>query len=294
MSAEALPATGGPSWGEFVAAWELFQDPMLVGLGAGLVLGYLSVYVFMRRMVFVSAAVTQSDGLGVALAFYAEIHLAVTIEPIFGAAALALLATLALLVDAERLHITSEGVLGLIFAASGGAAILVGDRIAQEAHDIQSILFGTAVLVRPFDLWVILGTGTVVLALHLWWARGLTFATFDETAARVQGLPVRPLLAFVLVSIGLMVGASARALGALPVFALSTLPAMAAALMGFHLQLAFVAAATIGAVSGFGGYAVAFFAETPVGATQTAVAALFVLVGALVHGVRRGAARARA
>ena len=294
MPAEALPATGGPSWDEFVAAWELFRDPMLVGLGAGLVLGYLSVYVFMRRMVFVSAAVTQSAGLGVALAVYAEIHLATTIEPIFGAASLALLATLALLIDAERLQITSEGVLGFVFAATGGAAILVGDRIAQEAHDIQSILFGTAVLVRPFDLWVILGTGTVVLALHLWWARGLTFATFDETAARVQGLPVRSLLAFVLVSIGLMVGASARALGALPVFALSTLPAMAAALMGFHLQLAFVAAAVMGATSGFIGYAVAFFAETPVGATQTAMAACFVLIGALVHGIRRFASRAGA
>jgi len=294
MPAEALATDPGPTWAEFVAAWELFRDPMLVGLGAGLVLGYLSVYVFMRRMVFVSAAVTQSAGLGVALAFYAEIHLAISIEPIFGAASLALLATLALLVDAERLHITTEGVLGFIFAASGGAAILVGDRIAQEAHDIQGILFGTAVLVRPFDLRVILGTGAVVLALHLWWARGLTFATFDETAARVQGLPVRPLLAFVLVSIGLMVGASARALGALPVFALSTLPAMAAALMGFHIQLAFAAAALMGAASGFFGYAVAFFAETPVGATQTAMAASFVLVGVVVHAVRRLAHKAGA
>lgn len=288
MPAEAV----GPTWAEFIAAWELFRAPMICGLGAGLVLGYLSVYVFMRRMVFVSAAVTQSAGLGVALAFYAEIHLAVEIEPIFGAAALALLATFALLIDAERLRITSEGVLGFIFAASGGAAVLVGDRIAQEAHDIQSILFGTAVLVRPFDLWVILGAGALVLFLHLWWHRGLSFATFDETAARVQGLPVKPLRAFVLLSIGVMVGASARALGALPVFALATLPAMAAALMGFHLSLAFAAAAVMGAASGFFGYAVAFFAETPVGATQTAVAASFVVVGVAVQGMRRLLSRA--
>jgi zinc transport system permease protein len=289
MPAEAA----GPTWAEFVAAWEIFRDPMICGLGAGLVLGYLSVFVFMRRMVFVSAAVTQSAGLGVALAFYAEIHLAVEIEPIFGAAIMALLATVALLIDADKLHITSEGILGFIFAATGGAAVLVGDRIAQEAHDIQSILFGTAVLVRPFDLWVILVTGTAVLGLHLWWRRGLTFAVFDETAARVQGLPVRRLRAFVLVSIGLMVGASARALGALPVFALSTLPAMAAALMGFHINLAFAAAALMGAASGFFGYAIAFFAETPVGATQTATAAAFVVVGLGVQGGRRLVARPR-
>jgi manganese/iron transport system permease protein len=280
-------SVAGPTWNEFVDAWELFADPMLCGLVAGLVLGYLSVYIFMRRMVFVSAAVTQSAGLGVALAFYAEIHLATEVEPIVGAAAFALMATLALVIDAERLHITSEGMLGFIFAATGGAAVLVGDRIAQEAHDIRSILFGTAVLVRPFDLWVIVIGGALVLGLHLWWRRGITFATFDETAARVQGLPVKPLRAFLLLSIGLMVGASARALGALPVFALSTLPAMAAALMGFHVNAAFAAAAAIGAASGFAGYAVAFFAETPVGATQTAFAAAMVLVGLAVNLVRR-------
>ena len=282
-----MPEASGPSLSEFIAAWELFRDPMICGLVAGLVLGYLSVFVFMRRMVFVSAAVTQSAGLGVALAFYAEIHLGIAVEPIVGAALLALLATAALLVDSERLHISSEAILGVIFAATGGAAVIVGDRISQEAHDIQSILFGTAVLVRDFDLWVILGLGSVLLALHLWWRRGLTFATFDETAARVQGLPVRPLRIFVLLSIGLMVGAAARALGALPVFALSTLPAIAANLVGLRVGLAFAAASLFGALAGFGGYAAAYFFETPVGATQTSAAAAFVVLGLVVHGARR-------
>ncbi|MEZ4439783.1 MAG: metal ABC transporter permease [Polyangiaceae bacterium] len=282
-----MPEASGPSLSEFIAAWELFRDPMICGLVAGLVLGYLSVFVFMRRMVFVSAAVTQSAGLGVALAFYAEIHLGIAVEPIVGAALLALLATAALLVDSERLHISSEAILGVIFAATGGAAVIVGDRISQEAHDIQSILFGTAVLVRDFDLWVILGLGSVLLALHLWWRRGLTFATFDETAARVQGLPVRPLRIFVLLSIGLMVGAAARALGALPVFALSTLPAIAANLVGLRVGLAFAAASLFGALAGFGGYAAAYFFETPVGATQTSAAAAFVVLGLVVHAARR-------
>ncbi|MBW2524168.1 MAG: metal ABC transporter permease, partial [Deltaproteobacteria bacterium] len=233
-----MPAES-PTLADFVAAWELFRDPMICAAAAGLVLGYLSVFVVLRRMVFVSAAVTQSAGLGVALAFYAEIHWAMHIEPIYGAALLALAATLVMLLDPARLHLTRESLLGLVFAATGGAAVLVGDRIAQEAHDIQAILFGTAVLVRPIDLRVIAAAGSVTLLLHLWWFRGLTFASFDPVSARVQGLPVRLLHGVVLVSIGLMVGAAARALGALPVFALSTLPAMAALLLGLRLHAAF-------------------------------------------------------
>lgn len=65
-------------WEQFQAGWELFRDPILCALIAGCVLGFLSVYVVLRRMVFVSAAVTNTAGLGVALAFFAEIHLAST------------------------------------------------------------------------------------------------------------------------------------------------------------------------------------------------------------------------
>ena len=53
-----------------------------------------------------------------------------------------------------------------------------------------------------------------MLALHFWWFRGLVFASFDGDAARVQGLPVRFLNAFLLGSVGAMAGVSARALGA--------------------------------------------------------------------------------
>lgn len=277
-----------PSFADFVAAWEIFRDPMICAAAAGLVLGFLSCYVVLRRMVFVSAAVTQAAGLGVALAFYADIHLSFHLEPIYGAAALALAATMVLLVDPRRLRITRESVLGLLFAATGGAAVLVGDKIAQEAHDIQAILFGTAVLVRPIDLRVVLTAGAITLAMHVVWFRGLSFASFDATSARVQGLPVRLLQGVILVSIGLMVGATARALGALPVFALSTLPAVAALLLGLRLRGAFAFAALAGALAGFGGYAAAFFLELPVGASQTVLASALVLVALLVRLSRAG------
>jgi zinc transport system permease protein len=138
------------SWAQFWDAYELFRDPMLCALIAGCVLGFLSMYVVLRRMVFVSAAVTQSAGLGVALAFFAQIHLGFHVEPTLGAAGMALVSTVLLMMDPTRMRLTRESVLGLAYALTGGAAILVGDRISQEAHDIQGILFGTAVLVeRP-------------------------------------------------------------------------------------------------------------------------------------------------
>ncbi|AKF81162.1 zinc ABC transporter permease [Myxococcus fulvus] len=271
------PMLAEPSqWQQFVEGFELFRDPLLCALLAGGVLGFLSVYVVLRRMVFVSAAVAQSAGLGVALAFYAGIHLGFEVEPVIGATALALLATMLLMMDPTRLRLTRESLLGMAYALSGGAAILVGDRIAQESHDIQGILFGTAVLVTPEQLRTVAVAGIAVMALHLWWYRGITFASFDRIGALVQGLPVRLLDGVLMVSIGVMVGVCARALGALPVFAFSTLSAIAALMLDLRLPWTFVVATLAGIVSGVGGYMFAYFFDFPVGGSQTVVAALLV------------------
>ena len=57
--------------------------------------------------------------------------------------------------------------------------------------------------------------------------------------ARVQGMPVRALNAFLFVSIGLAVALCTRALGALPVFAFSVLPAMTALVLTSRIGLVF-------------------------------------------------------
>lgn len=277
-----LPA---PSWADFVAGWsDVFREPVLCAVAAGLVLGFLSGYIVLRRMVFVSAVTTQSAGLGVALAFYLQIHRGLDMAPSHGAVLMAVGAAALLSLDPRRLGLSREALLGLVFAASGGGAVVVGDKISQEAHEIENILFGSAVMVESADLHRVLLAGGVLLALHLWWFRGLGFASFDPVAARVQRLPVRLLDAFLFASIGIMVGVATQALGALPVFAMSTLPGIAALLMvRGRLLVTFAVAALLGAASGLVGYLLSFFEQLPVGASQAMVASLFVAIGLLVH-----------
>ncbi|MCB9561088.1 MAG: metal ABC transporter permease [Kofleriaceae bacterium] len=251
---------------------------------AGLVLGFLSVYVVLRRMVFVSAAVTQAAGFGVAGSFYAAAKFGVSFDPVWGATAMSLLTAALVAPDPKRLGLSREAVLGLCFALFAGGAVLTSSKIPQEAHDVQAILFGTAVVVSRDDMHRLALSGGLVLALQLWWFRGFSFASFDPLAARVQGLPVRLLDVLLLLCIGVMVGEAARALGALPAFALSTLPGVAAVqLARGPLVVPFVGAAVLGAAAGGLGYIVAFFYELPVGATQTALAALFVVAATLLR-----------
>jgi len=83
------------------------------------------------------------------------------------------------------------------------------------------------------------------------------------------------------VSVGLAVALCTRALGALPVFAFSVLPAMTALAFTSRIGLVFVLATLVGAFSGVAGFAVSFRAELPVGATQSATGAVLLTAALL-------------
>jgi zinc transport system permease protein len=289
------------SWQQLFENLPIFKDAIITGGLAGALLGFIGVHVVLRRMVFASSAIAQAAALGVALSFWmpividpirhaaghqagsdAHVVSSLLFEPVLWAIAASLLATLVFIANPVRLHLTRESLLGLVFLVSGAGAVIIGDRITQEAHDLSAILFGSAVVVQPADL-VLVTTATIVLLCgHLWCWRALIFVGYDPVGARVQELPVRRLNTFLFMSIGLAVALSTRALGALPVFAFSVLPAMAALALTSRMSAVFALATLFGALSGVAGYAISFRGELPVGATQTALAAAF--VGAAMAG----------
>lgn len=284
-----------PTLAEFLAGWDLFRDPIIVSAVAGGVLGYLGVFVVLRRMVFAAMALAQAAGCGVALAFFLEIHAGLPkllAAPRAWSLGLTLLATLALQWPGKKV-ITREGLLALAYLVGGGGALLLGTRITQEAHDIQAILFGTAVVVGPTDVQLVLGAGLIIAVWQLWWRRGFLYASLDQEGALVRGLPVALLDAVLLLSFAIFVAIATRALGALPVFAFSVLPAMAAVAVCSSPGLAFAVATVLGAIAGAGGYLVAFFWSFPVGASQTVLAAGFVVVALALRGLLHLASQLR-
>jgi zinc transport system permease protein len=283
------------SWQELFANLPIFKDAIITGGLAGALLGFIGVHIVLRRMVFASSAIAQAAALGVALSFWvpividpirhaaghqagSDVHLfsSFLFEPVLWAVAASLLATLVFIANPVRLHLTRESLLGLVFLVSGAGAVIVGDRITQEAHDLSAILFGSAVVVQPADLALVATATVVLLSGHLLLWRAMIFVGYDPIGARVQDVPVRRLNGFLFLSIGLAVALCTRALGALPVFAFSVLPAMAALVLTSRMSAVFALATLFGALSGVAGYAISFRGELPVGATQTALAAAFV------------------
>lgn len=275
----------GPTLSEFFASWALFRDPALAGGIAGAMLGWLGVYVVVRRMVFLTAALAQAAGFGVAAAWYAQIHWgwsAAWATPTNGAVLTTAAAAGGVLAGRSSLQTRRDGTLGWVYLCAAAATLALGTRIVQEVQDIESILFGSAVTVSTEDLGRLATLAAALLVVHGLGLRGFVQWAIDEDGARVRGLPTRWLGLTLVVTLAAAVSLSTRVLGALPVFAFTVLPALAALRVAPNVATAACIAAGTGAAAGVGGYILAFMAQIPVGSAQTLCCAAWVLVALLV------------
>lgn len=267
-----------PTIGEFFAAWELFRAPSLTGALAGMMLGIMGVYVVLRRMVFLAATVSQAASFGVAASYFIGLSAADSagsLGPTLGALFMTLLTLWVIAADTSHEQHRRDSLLGYMFLACSAGTLVVATRIVAEIQDIESVLFGTAVAVLPSDFRLMTFLAMAILAIHIWGWRGFSAVSFDRTGALVRGLPVRGLELGLFIGLGVGLAVSTRVLGALPTFAFTVLPALAAVNIAPNIRACLIIAAVLGAASGFGGYLLAFLYDFPVGATQTLLAATF-------------------
>ena len=279
------------SFQEFVRSYFLWRDPMIVGAVSGAICGFIGVYVVLRRIVFVGAMLSQVSSLGVALAFY--LHEFSTfglmnslIDPFALSLVMTALASLFFALKRDFFRISQEGVIGFGYLLASGVVIILGDMITHEAHDIADILFGSAVVVEPKDVYIIPGVALVSIFIHWGFFKDFIFVSFDPETARLFKYPVRILNTVLLLTIGIVIAVTTRALGALPVFALLVLPPLASLFLTESLNRVFILSVLIGVLSAVLGYFFSFILSLPTGASITTCASLFFILGTCWRGVR--------
>ncbi len=280
------------SFVEFIRSYFLWRDPMIVGAVSGAICGFLGVYVVLRRIVFVGAMLSQVSSFGVALAFYLQGFSALSLfQSLIHPFALSLVMTgaAALFFALNRVffRISQEGVIGFGYLLASGIVVIIADRITHEAHDIADILFGSAVVVDPKEVYIVPAVAIVAILIHWIFFKDFIFVSFDPETARLFKYPVRILNTVLLLTVGVVIAVTTRALGALPVFALVVLPALTALFLTERLNLVFAFSVLLGVLSAVLGYYFSFVLSLPTGASITTCASLFFLLGTGWKGIRR-------
>ncbi len=269
---------------DFLAAREIWEVPLAASVVAGALLGFLGVFVVLRRTVFVSAALTQLSTLGLVATLLVEERVHIETEHAIEQLAVAMVFSVvgALLLGAFRARrLPAEASVGAAWVAASALVVLGSSRLVHAAHDLGGMVFGNAVAVASSELAMIAVVAALCTAVHSAFAKELAFTSFDPETARALGMRVPLWDAVLFLTIGIAIPPSARALGALPVFAFLTLPAAGALLLRVGFRPAFALAGAFGVLAAAGGYVLSWTWELPTGATMVALAAALAVPGAL-------------
>jgi manganese/iron transport system permease protein len=242
----------------------------------GVVAGVAGVYVVLRRLAFVSDAMTHTVFPGAAIAFslHGSVLLGAALAGVFTAVLLAAL-------TAVR-RVEEDAALAILLTSFFAVGVVIVSRFDSYTTDLQLLLFGRSVLLVPTDQIVqsaVVGA-VALLGLSLL-HKELVLRAFDEAGAQAQGyrpvlldIALNCLLAFVIV-------AGLRTAGTLLTIALVIVPAVTARLLSQRIGLMIVLSASIGAAGGYFGLVVSYDASVHHGVDLAGGATIVVVLVAL-------------
>jgi len=235
----------------------LFREALYGALVIALACSVLGVYVVLRRIVFVGAALAQLSSGGIALGLFLSgigIGGSLTQHPV----AMALIVTIAGAVffgmgGGGRSGVPPDAVIGVTYAVAAAVGIiLISKAKTGEAHDI--FLQGNILGITRVDTIVLLAVAVPVLLVHLIFYKEFLFVSFDRETARTLGYNVTFWNLLLYFTLGVVIAYAMQFAGVMLVFNFLVLPAVTGLLLARSMSGIFagaVASALIAAVIGF-------------------------------------------
>ncbi len=245
---------------------------VIAGLLVALGLGPLSVYIVLRRIVFVGAAVAEISSAGVALAIL------LGLEPFGVALVLTILTLLAFSKAADSPRVPLEALIGLIYAAGSAMAVLMIVKAPRGEASILNVLFGNILTVPPALLWAMVPTFALLGAIQYFAHKEFLIVAYDPDMARSLGIRVNLWNTIFYVTVGVAIAIAIRAVGALLTFTLLVAPGATALCLSDRLSRAFGLATIVSVTATLAGICTSYWLDLPTGATIVSfLAAMFSL-----------------
>jgi ABC-type Mn2+/Zn2+ transport system permease subunit len=275
----AATATGNSVSNTFTTIL-LFKDALYGALVIALACSVLGVYVVLRRIVFVGAALAQLSSAGIALAMYLSgigIGGALTNHPV----ALALIVTIAGAMffgigGGGRSHVPPDAIIGVTYAVAAAAGILlVAKAKVGEAHDI--FLQGNILGITRADTYVLLAVTIPVLVIHGAFYKEFLFVSFDRETARTLGYNVTFWNLLLYFTLGIVISNAMQFAGVMLVFNFLVLPAVTGLLLARSMSGIFTVAVIAALLASVIGFSLSVPFDLPSGPAMIATSGALVL-----------------
>jgi len=262
-------------------AGELFAllwAPFLMCLVLTGIHAYLGVHVLSREVVFVDIALAQIAALGATAAFLLGWEADTWESYAFGLSATFVGALVLALTRSRRRHVSQEAVIGVVYAVSSAAAVLLADRAAHGAEHVRAMLVGNLLAVQAPEVVEVAALYAAIGVFH-WFCRRPFFliSTAPDTAYR-EGWRVRLWDFLFYASFGVVVTSSVRIAGVLLVFSYLIVPALAGIMLGRTIPAKLLIGWGFGSLVSVIGMAASAAFDLPTGATVVCAFGLTLVV----------------
>jgi len=228
------------------------QRALLEVLLLGALAGVVGVFVVLRRLAFVSDALTHTIFPGVVIAHLLDRSL------LLGALAFGVLTAVLLTGITTSRRVGADAALAILLTSFFSLGVVLVSRTRTYTADLTVFLFGRVLAVDRADLLQTLALAAVVTGT-LWALRKeLVLRAFDPDGAAAMGYRTATLDLVLNLLIALVVVAAVKAVGTVLVVALIVVPAAAARLLADRVATTVVLACAFGALGGWLGLAASY------------------------------------
>jgi ABC-type Mn2+/Zn2+ transport system permease subunit len=248
------------------------RTALMGSLAVGVVCAYLGVYVVLRRVVFVGAALAQVSSAGVGLAMLLGWN------PSLLSLGLTLGGVAAFSIKPKDKRITQESFIGIGYALASALAVLFVAKSAQGEGHMLDVLSGDILTVTMSQVWMMIAFGLAAIAIHSLFLKQFLFSAFDAETAQASGIRSAAWDLFFFVILGVVISLSIRLAGTLLTFAFLVMPAVTALLFTQRTGRIFLVAIGAACIATIVGLSLSVKMDVPSGPAIAAVS--FVLLAA--------------
>ena len=170
--------------------------------------------------------------------------------------------------------IKNDTSIGIVFRSFFALGIILVS-FAESSTDLNHILFGNVLAVRPSDMYTTLGVAIAVIIFVALFYKELLVSSFDPVMAQAYGLKVQVIHYALMFFLTLVAVSSLQTVGTVLVIAMLITPAATAYLLTDKLSVMIVVASLLGAISAVVGLFFSYSYNLASGATIVLTSAVF-------------------
>lgn len=244
-----------------VLFWPFLACLVLTGIHA-----YLGFHVVERGVIFVDLSLAQLAALGATVAYLAGLDIHGRGGYIFSLGFTLAGAAVFTMTRLKKSRIPQEAIIGIVYAVSAAAAILIMDRSPEGAEHIKYTLVGNLLAVGKHDVAKMAALYALIGILHWQWRKQLLLISTDPDRAAESGYSIKTWDFVFYSTFGVVVTSSVPVAGVLLVFSYLIIPSVTAMMFSERVVVRLAIGWGMGALVSLLGMYASFKFDAPTGA----------------------------